>query len=178
MKEELTKQDILKLFAESDARFEKRARKLDKQIGELTGTWGKFVEELVAPNSVELFKQRGIEATTTVQRIEEKRNGKPYYQIDLLLYNDTYVVVVEVKSTLKVSNVDEHLERLEKIQKSPPKRINLRGAILLGAVAGIIIEEDADKYAYKKGLYVLRQKGNIVEIANDENFRPREWKVD
>ena len=222
--EELTKQDILELFAESDARFEKRLarealereksrkefeerlarealereksrkefeerlareaeerekskKELDKQIGGLTGTWGKFVEELTAPNSVELFKKRGIEITTMAQRIERKRDGKPYYQIDLLLYNETSVIVVEVKSVLKVADVDEHLERLEKIQEVPPKVFNLRGKTLLGAVAGIIIEEDADKYAYRKGLYVLRQKGNIVEIANDENFEPREWKV-
>jgi hypothetical protein len=44
-------------------------------------------------------------------------------------------------------------------------------------VAGIVIQEDADKYAYKKGLYVLKQKGEIVEIANDDKFVPREWVV-
>ena len=94
-----------------------------------------------------------------------------------MLSGNTCVVFVAVKSTLKVADVDEHLERMEKIQKSPPRRFDLKGAILRGAVAGIIIEEDADKYAYRKGLYVLRQKGNIVEIANDKNFIPKEWKV-
>ena len=49
---------------------------------------------------------------------------------------------------------------------------------LYGAVAGMIIENQADRYAYKNGLYVLRQKGNLVEIVNDENFVPREWKVE
>ncbi len=182
MKEELTKQDILELFAKSDARFEEclaRSRKeFDKRLGELTGTWGRFVEELVKPNSVELFRERGIEVVASAQNIEEKRDGKDYYQIDLLLHNDIYVIVVEVKSTLKVSDVNEHLERLEKIRQSPPKFFNLKGVILLGAVAGIIIEEDADKYAYRKGLYVLRQKGNLVKIGNDEDFKPKEWKVE
>jgi len=29
----------------------------------------------------------------------------------------------------------------------------------------------------KKSFFVLRQKGNIVEIVNDEKFKPKEWKV-
>lgn len=70
MKDELTKQDILELFAESDERFEKRLKELDKRIGELTGTWGKFVEELTAPGSIELFRERGKEVTTLARRIE------------------------------------------------------------------------------------------------------------
>ncbi len=218
MKEELTKQDILELFAKSDARFEERLAKealereksrkefekrlakskedfdkrlakealerqkskedFNKRLGELTGTWGRFVEELVKPNSVELFRERGIEVVATAQNIKEKIDNKDYYQIDLLLHNDIYIIIVEVKSTLKVSDVKEHLERLEKIRQSPPKFFNLKGTIILGAVAGIVIEEDADKYAYRKGLYVLRQRGNLIEIANDDNFEAKEWKVE
>jgi hypothetical protein len=219
MPQELTKQDILELFKESDVRFQKRLaegleksrkelekdllksrRKLeedlersrkefdkdlkqsreefDKKLGELTGTWGKFVEELVAPNSIQLFKDRGIEVTTSFQRVKEKRDGKDFYQIDLFLLNDIYAIAVEVKSTLSVADVKEHLKRLEKIQKYPPKHFDLKGTLLLGAVAGIIVDGDADKYAYKKGLFVLRQQGNIVEIVNDKDFVPREWKVE
>jgi hypothetical protein len=47
-----------------------------------------------------------------------------------------------------------------------------------GAVAGMIVEDEADKYAYKKGLFVLRQKGNIVEIVNDNKFQPKVWEVE
>lgn len=42
----------------------------------------------------------------------------------------------------------------------------------------MIVEQDADRYAYKNGLYVLRQKGNIVEIVNDPSFKPKEWRVE
>jgi hypothetical protein len=47
----------------------------------------------------------------------------------------------------------------------------------LGAVAGMFIDQDADRYAMKQGLYVLRQTGNLLEIANDASFTPKEWKV-
>ena len=175
-------EDLAKSSKEFDRRLEKalaKSRKeFNKKLGELTGTWGRFVEELVKPNSVELFRQRGVEVSTLYQGITAKKDGEDLYQIDLFLVNDTQAIAVEVKSTLKVSDVDEHLERLEKIREYPPKHFELRGVSLLGAVAGLIIDGDADKYAYKKGLFVLRQKGNIVEIVNDKKFKPKEWKIE
>ncbi len=47
-----------------------------------------------------------------------------------------------------------------------------------GAVAGIVIDEGADRFAYKSGLFVIAQRGEMVEITNDEKFEPREWQPD
>ncbi|MFM7576626.1 MAG: DUF3782 domain-containing protein, partial [Microcystaceae cyanobacterium] len=44
-----------------------------------------------------------------------------------------------------------------------------------GAVAGIEIEEGADKYAYRQGLFVLAQAGEAVTILNSLDFRPKCW---
>ncbi|HID57281.1 TPA: DUF3782 domain-containing protein, partial [Candidatus Poribacteria bacterium] len=44
-----------------------------------------------------------------------------------------------------------------------------------GAVAGIVIEEEADKFAYRNGLFVIGQSGQAAKILNDEKFRPRFW---
>jgi len=173
--------DFDKRMKESQLDFDKRMKRsqldFDKRLGQLAGTWGKFVTEMVKPKIVELFKEKGIEIETIVQSVEGYKNGKKYYEIDLLLINSDVAVVVEVKSSLSVEDVNEHLERLEKIQKVTPKRIDLSGVTIFGAVAGMIVEQDADRFAYKKGLYVLRQKGNIVEIVNDPSFKPKEWKV-
>jgi PII-like signaling protein len=193
METELTKQDILDLFEKQSELFDDRLKRsqldfdqrlkrsqldFDKRLGQLAGTWGKFVTEMVKPKIVELFKEKGIEIETIVQSVEGHKDGKKYYEIDLLLINSDVAVVVEVKSSLSVEDVIEHLERLEKIQKVSPKRIDLSGVTVYGAVAGMIVEQDADRFAYKKGLYVLRQKGNIVEIVNDPSFKPKEWKVE
>ena len=42
----------------------------------------------------------------------------------------------------------------------------------------MVINKGADKFAYRNGLFVLRQSGEIIEIANDESFRPKEWIID
>jgi hypothetical protein len=49
----------------------------------------------------------------------------------------------------------------------------LSGTRLLGAVAAMIIDQNADEYAIKHGLYVLKQAGNVIEIVNDESFTPQ-----
>jgi len=157
---------------------EKSRKEFDKKLGELTGTWGKFVSEMVTPKLVDMFRERGIPIETTLEKIKGLIDKQEYYEIDLLLINTKYAVAVEVKSTLNIAAVDEHIERLKKIQKVCPKRVDLAGMSILGAVAGMIIEEKADLYAYRKGLFVLRQKGNIVEIVNDKKFQPVEWIVE
>ena len=200
MQTKLTKQDILELLdrqarefqqrlLETDKSLEKSRKELeksmkksradfDKRLGEIAGTLGRFVEEMVRPKIIELFSDRGIEIHTTLQNVVGLIAKERYYEIDLLLINKDVAVAVEIKSKLSKDDVDEHLERLAKIQKVQPERINFGGVTLYGAVAGMIIENQADRYAYKNGLFVLRQKGNLVEIVNDEKFIPKEWKVE
>ena len=161
----------------SQRESEKSRKDFNKRLGEVTGTWGKFVAEMVKPRIIKMFKDKGIMIKTALQNVVGLIGDKKYYEIDLLLINSQIAVAVEVKSSLSVDDVKEHLDRLEKIQKVQPERINMASATLYGAVAGIIVENDADKYAYKHGLFVLRQKGSIVQIMNDKEFVPKEWKV-
>ncbi len=42
----------------------------------------------------------------------------------------------------------------------------------MGLVARIEINEGIDRYAYKKGLFVIKPSGDTVEIVNDEQFKP------
>ncbi len=149
----------------------------DKKLGNLAGFFGRFVEEMVKPNIVKMFQEKGIDVEVVLRAAVGKKDGKNFYEIDWLLIDSSVAVVVEVKSKFTKDEVDEHLERLDKICEIAPKHINLNGKTLFGAVAGIFFEENADRYAYKKGLYVLKQTGNILAIVNDEKFKPKEWKT-
>lgn len=46
---------------------------------------------------------------------------------------------------------------------------------VFGAVAGIVIDEGADRYAYQNGLFVIGEKGETVKILNDQKFTPKVW---
>ena len=58
----------------------------------------------------------------------------------------------------------DHSERLEKFKLFFPEYADRK---VIGAVAGIIVDEGADKFAYKRGLFVIEQSGETVEITND-----------
>ena len=131
---------------------------------------------MIEPNILKLFAKRGIKLREVQNRVKiYKGTGEQEAEIDMLLINSEYSIALEVKTTLNIDAVNEHLERLDRIQNNPPKGII--GTILLGAVTGLRIEEQADKFAYRKGLFILKQKGEIVDIANDDKFNPRKWKI-
>jgi predicted AAA+ superfamily ATPase len=167
-------QEIWGLFREVARRQEetdKEIRLLSETVKSLTGKWGRFVEGLVAPGAVRMFRERGIEVNQTHTRIEAHKDGESM-EIDVLVVNDEYAIAISVKSTLSVDDVNEHLSNLANFRKFFPYLADKK---ILGAVAGIVIDEGAGKYAYRRGLFVITQAGENIKILNDEKFRPKEW---
>jgi len=179
MSSELTKEDILRMFAETDERFketDKKFKETDEKIKELaglfTGQWGKLIEAMVKPSALNLFQERGVKVTETHQRLESYRNGSQM-EVDILLTNDTEAVVMEVKTTLKVEDVREFLEKVKQFTFFFPR---YKGLKIYGGVVGIQIEESADRFAYRRGLFVLAGSGEgMIKILNDPNFRPQNF---
>lgn len=154
------------------------SRKADERMAYLdklfTGQWGKLIEALVTPGIIKLFKNKGIKIHQLHQRIESFRNGDKM-EVDLLLTNDEEIVDIEVKTTLKVDNVNEFLADLRLFFNFFPR---YRGCRLYGAVATLKAEEDSDRYAYKQGLFVLKMgKEEMIEIVNDEKFKPKDFSL-
>ncbi|MBF0143035.1 MAG: hypothetical protein HQL59_06205 [Magnetococcales bacterium] len=73
-------------------------------------------------------------------------------EVDLLVVNGEVVILVEVKSKLKRDDVREHVERLAEFKDFFPQYAGKR---IMGAVAGIVIEENVDLLAMKEGLFVI-----------------------
>jgi len=178
MSEQITIEDIYKLFQTSQAEADRRLKKLEKTVAQtskevagLTTRWGRFVEELVEPAVVQLFQERGIEIDQTFSRARQRRQGLAM-EIDILGVNGSDVVVVECKSRLSRDDVDEFLDKLLRFKQSFPTYQTYRA---YGAVAAIEIDRGVDRYAYQNGLFVIHPSGNTVEIANDAGFEPRTW---
>lgn len=142
-----------------------------RRVDALTGKWGRFVEGLIVPAAEWLFAERGIPVHTVSQRVRSRRHGGEM-EIGVLVVNQGHVVLIEAKSTLGADDVNEHLDRIACFKDFFPEYADRQ---VLGAVAGIEITGDADKYAYRKGLFVIAQSGDGVKILNDARFRPRTW---
>jgi len=162
-----TERIIEKIQRETSREIEK----VNKNVGRLTNRLGEFVEEAVRPAAVKLFRERGIDVHEVQQNIVVKRDGEGL-EIDLLVVNDKDTVAIECKSNLSIDDVNEHLERLEKIKRLIPRYKDNR---ILGAVAGMVIPANVAIYAIRKGLYVIGQNGEHLELQNDASFKAKIW---
>lgn len=156
-------------------RTEKQLVKSDKKIKKLesffTSQWGKFIETLIEGDLVNLLNRRGIEVQNTATRVKGKYEGRQF-EIDIIAENGDDVVVVEVKSTLKVDKVKEFTDKLSQIKEMLPKYKNNN---IIGAIAYLTSDEGSDKLAERSGLLVIKATGNSASIINAEDFTPKYW---
>jgi hypothetical protein len=185
-----TLEEIWRLFKETDLRMQetdriikenalqqkqtdRQIKEMSKKIGELGNRLGEFVEAFVEPSIVRLFQEREVDITAVMRDVKAK-NPKLNLamEIDLFAINGDSCVLVEVKSNLSIDDVNEHLERMEKFKTLFPVYKDYR---VLGAITGMVIPENVAKYAYKKGFFVIAQKGDSAVILNDNKFQPSIW---
>jgi hypothetical protein len=139
--------------AEADRRhaeIERLIATTNAAVNSLTSRWGGFVEELVRPAVVRLFRAKGIDLKHTFLRAcDEARQ----MEIDILGVNSTDVVLVECKSRLSHGDGDDFLTKLPLFKTAFPEFAAYR---IYGAVAGIEIDQGVDRRAYQKGLFVIK----------------------
>lgn len=153
------------------AKLERIAANTSREVAGLTSRWGQFVENLVEPAVVRLFQERGIAVQETYRRMKSNRSGAAM-EIDIFAVDGSVAVAIEVKARLSQRDVDDFLGKLERFKVAFPHQASYQ---IYGAVAGIEIDAGVDRYAYQQGLFVIKQTGDTVAIANDGAFRPTAW---
>ena len=143
-----------------------RLRKLDELFN---GQWGKLMESLVEGDLVKLLQQRGIAVDHTITNAK-KNYGERRWEFDILAVNGEEVVVVEVKTTLKVDDVDYFVERLQDFPELMPE---FADRLIYGALAYLKTDGSVTVHAGRQGLYVIRATGSSASITNAEGFAPR-----
>jgi hypothetical protein len=188
-------EEIKALFAETDRRFKETDRRfqeteaqmretdrkmrevfarfdnLSRRFGDLGNRLGEFVEAMVEPAVVELFRARGLDVSEVHRRVTSRRGGERI-EIDLLVVDGDTAVAVECKSRLTREEVERHVERMNKFKRLLPRYADMR---IHGAVAGMVVDEDAIEAAQAAGLWVLAQSGETVAVKNNPGFAPRVW---
>ena len=157
-------QETRRQMRETDRRLRKTEELFNSQ-------WGKLIEALVKGDLIALLNRRGIEVHHTSTNLERNFGGRTW-EIDILAVNSSEVVAVEVKTTLKVRDVDHFLDTLRNFKELMPE---YAGHVAYGAVAYLKADESSDKYAEGQGLFVIRATGSSASITNRQDFRPRRF---
>jgi hypothetical protein len=144
-----------------------------RQIGNLGNRFGDVIEYMVAPNLSEKFKELGLVFPKANQnsRVRDYDNNI-FFEVDVMLENGDKALLVEVKANLTTENVQDHIERLEKMRKYADLHGDKR--TFLGAVAGVVITDNVKAYSLKQGFFVIEPSGDTFNIV-PPNGQPKEW---
>lgn len=171
-------QEAKELITESDIKFKKvedetkrEFKKLMKKLSEIETSWGKFVEALVDGTLINMLNDKGIDVQHTFQRAKG-RFKKKQYEFDIVAKDGQKVVVVEVKTTLSVDDVNKFLSKLNVFKEVFPEYSTNE---IIGAVAYISVEGEAHRFAARNGLFVIKATNESARIINREDFKPKVW---
>jgi hypothetical protein len=155
---------------------QKQQKETQKQMGKLGNRFGEVTEHMVFPAVVARFNELGYRFHTEFEgncKVINKKN-KLIAEIDAYLENDTTIAVVEIKAKPNEEDVNDHIQRIEKLKQNrqefndPPK-------IIIGAIAGAVFPAKIKAVAVKAGFYVLVQSGDTMKFDIPKNFKPRKF---
>ncbi len=164
-------EEIKQMSKETDRRFRETDKKIREVHGLFTSQWGKLVEAIVRPACLKLFRERGIDVSRTHEAttIEVDKIKKAEY--DAILDNGSEVVIVEVKTTLRKKDVEYFIKKLGEVKTYMPEYNHKK---VYGAMAAISFDREADDFAIKQGLFMIKSSGDgVVKIANAMDFKPK-----
>ena len=172
--EDARRREIDEAQHRTDKQMAELRTELNKSIGGLGNSLGRLTEAMFSAELCYKFNEHGYPFTKQANHVKYHRDGKIIAEADAVLEDGDYVMIVEVKTELSVDDVNDHLERIEIIRQYMDEREENR--ILVGAVAGAIIQDNVKKYAHRNGFYVVEQSGEAVSISEiPHGFKAREW---
>ena len=146
-------------------------RRMDRLEELFTGQWGKLMESLVAGDLIRLFQERKIQVQRTLPNVTGRHADGRVWEIDIVAVNGEEIIVVEVKTTLRVEDIRSFINKnLKRIRTMFPEYSDKK---VYGAIAYLRTRESTRIMALKQGLFVIRATGNSASIINAEDFRPR-----
>ena len=160
-------QETDRMIQENQLQMKETDRRNNKLFGQTGYDIGRMVEAMVEPACLKLFRERGIDVSCTMRRLKSPVPGREM-EVDILMVNGSELVAVEVKSLMNGGDVTKWIKRLGLFRHSFPQ---FQNHVVYGAVAALEYGGQSDRFAHKKGLFVLRWADDMMAIANPPNFK-------
>ncbi|MCL1813415.1 MAG: hypothetical protein FWG29_07820 [Treponema sp.] len=144
-----------------------------RQIGKLGNRFGEVIEYMIAPGLQDKFIEMGLTFQEASNHAKFRDyNNKIFFEVDIMLENGDKAMLVEVKTKPSTENVQEHIERLEKMRTYADLRGDKR--TFIGAVAGAVMTDNVKEYVLKQGFFVIEPTGETFTIIQPDG-EPKEW---
>jgi len=170
------REEAAREWEKRNAELNRQMKETDKKISALGSRIGEIIECMVEGGIVDKFQALDYEIMQCGRNVKfwHPKTADIRGEIDLFLENGDTAILVEVKTTLEIADVRQHMERLEKFRLCADAKGDKRRFV--GAVAGAVVEEKVKKFIYENGMYVIVQSGEAFEIEPlPEGFKAKEW---
>lgn len=153
---------------ETDRQMKETKKELRELAYRFTSQSGHIIEGLMEPSALRIFQDAGydVDRCTKNYKIHIKATGQKA-EYDVILLDNTVVIVVEVKINCTKADVDHFIKQMVPFRELFPESGNKE---VLGAMAAINYERDADRYAHEQGLFVIRVSDDDI-FSLDETSR-------
>jgi hypothetical protein len=164
-----------RILQESIQEMRASNKRTDKKLAEFGDRLGEIIEVIVEGGIVRKFRELGYSFSGCSRRYEfENKQLAISGEIDLFLEDGDDALAAEIKTKLTISDIKEHIKRMERFRKYADARNDKRR--FLAAVGGGVVCKEVQDYAMKNGIYVIIQSGESVEIAPlPKGFKARVW---
>ena len=146
---------------------ESSIRELNKNLGGIGITLGGITEDLFRRNVAGILEQRGIRLDSLEHNLKI-----PDAEFDLVGFNGSQVILIEVKSRLQEKDIDALI--FKQIPTFRRYFNDYKDHKLMGGLASLAIDEKLEKQVEKAGLFLFTQtKEGGASIANGPGFHPK-----
>lgn len=163
VEDRLLQQETDRLQKETFAQMKETDKKIKELATRFSTTTGNIIEGLMSSSATEMFQRAGYDMHSKAKNVSRKsKNPNEGMEVDVILHNDTTAIAIEVKASCGKGDIDRFLHQMEKFKRLFPLYADKE---VLVAIAAVNYENDADNYAHRCGLIVVRTDSyNIFSV--------------
>ena len=147
-------------------------KKAFRQWGEVTNKMGTLAEDFVAPCVREVAERYfgcSDEEDFMVRRYKRKPKEKgKRREFDIIAVYERVVILVEVKSTPRLSYIDEFVAVLKELPEYFPE---YSGRRVMPVFASLYLPDDVVAYLTKNGIYAMAIRDDMMDLMNFEEIK-------
>ena len=151
-------------------KFNDKNRSSIRSLRGLGFSIGEAVEEFYYQS----FKSKPTMGHIEFDRVINKFKGLSGLEFDIVLVNDIYLGVIEVKHKMRPNDIKNFLKKIPEFKKDYLGKYEKKYKLVAG-LASYVYSENSDQLAQKNGLFLFSRYGQKLRVLNDEKFQAIEF---
>jgi hypothetical protein len=134
-------------------------KEVSRRMGAMASNQGDVAEEFFYNSLREKMELGGIEFDTIFGNFvvgDKKRNS----ELDILMVNGKSAALIEVKYKAHVNDLDQVEQKIADYRSLRPEHKDYK---IYAGLAGFSVPQDVVEEAHKRGLFVLKRTGDVIE---------------